>query len=419
MHKIKILSLGFSQSNFLTQLYSEIKLRSNKFTFHVDNFEDLSGGNLSYDQQVFESYHNFNRCQFSKLSQYQVLIGLLCKRIFWVFFWFEIKQGKGANHLLKFVKKEVKTKACVDKIIIPLNFDIYQFHFCVKKRLKLVHYLPKNSKIVCSYWGSDLYRNRDDYNAFYVKKALSKATYVTIQTPEMAIDLFKTQGDFLKKKVIYAQFAVETEIYKLIDLYRTDEKSLLEFRQSLNIPSSNTVLTIGYNATEAFNHIVILEKLNLLDSDVKDRITCVLPLTYSRKESYLDELYEYIDSIELNIVCLDTFLPHEDIAKLRLITNIQIQMPISDALSGSVTEVLYAGNVVLAGSWLPYGIYKRNGISIETVASIDDLGIEILQIIENLDKSKSMDTERRLKIENHFFPEATTEAWIDLYNRML
>ncbi|MGB3342521.1 MAG: hypothetical protein WBA61_01280 [Aequorivita sp.] len=419
MRKVKIISIGLSQSNFLIQLYSQIKLRTDKFSFHVDNFKDLSQGAIEYNNQVFESYHNFNKHQFSKWVQFQALISILFKKIFWIFLWFEVKQGNGTKYIIKFIKKEVKIKACVDKIVLPLNFDVYQFHYCVRSSLKIIHYLPRQSKIVCSFWGSDLYRNKGAYNNFYVKKALGKATHVTIQTPEMGSDLFRIYGDFLSDKTIYAQFAIETEIYSLIDRYRNDGKSLSEFKKKYNIPNDNFIFTIGYNANKAFGHIDILKELNQLNWSIKKRITCILPLTYSRGDiDYLQRLYDLIKLLDFNVVCFDSFMSHEDIAKFRLITDIQIQMPVSDALSGSVTEILYAGNVVLAGDWLPYGIYKRNDISIETIESVEKLNLQILRIIENIDKFKSFGDDRRIKIKNVFFPESTSKAWIGLYNKL-
>jgi len=419
MHKFKIISLGLSQSNFLTQLYSEVKKREDKFTFHVNDFKDLSQGNLDYNKQVFDSKHCFHKKDFSKIIQFQVLISLFFKNIFWVFLWFELRQGKNINQLIKFIKKEVKTKARVDKVIVPLGFDIYHFHFCIKENLKFLHYLPKGSRIVCSFWGSDLYRVKDSYNGFYVQKALEKASRITIQTPEMGADLFKVYGSHIKKKMVYAQFAIETEIYKLIDLYQNDDKKLSEFKETYGIPTENIVLTIGYNANVYFGHIEILDHINQLDKSIKKQITCVLPLTYSRNEEYLKKLYNYIDLIDVNVVCFDSFIPHEDIAKLRLVTDIQIQLPVSDALSASVTEVLYAGNTVIAGDWLPYGIFKRNEIPMLLIDSLDSLKIEITRLIDNPEQLKSIDVDIKSKIENSFFPDATTKAWLDLYNDIL
>src|SRR5690606_36273029 len=128
------------------------------------------------------------------------------------------------------------------------------------------------------------------YNFYYVKSALNKASYITIQTPEMGIDLFKTYGKELEEKTIFAQFAIETNIYKLIDKYQNESEILKDFKEEYKIPKDNFVLTIGYNAFKAFNHIDILGKINELDPEVKNKITCVLPLTYGRRQKYIDKL---------------------------------------------------------------------------------------------------------------------------------
>src|SRR5690606_19796040 len=118
----------------------------------------------------------------------------------------------------------------------------YQFHFCTKNTLKFIHYLPKRSKTICSFWGSDLYRINDPYNLFYVKKALRKTTKITIQTPEMVTDLGRKYGAFLLDKVVFAQFALETKIYNYIDLFEKDIGALMEFKNTHQIPVDNVVL---------------------------------------------------------------------------------------------------------------------------------------------------------------------------------
>ncbi len=419
MSKTNIISLGFSQSNFLVQLYSEIKSRNPNFLFHVDNFRDLSKGTIKYESKVFESYHNFADHKFPKAILFQSLIKLAFTKVFWRFLWFEFKVRKNVRGVLGFVKKEIQYKSIVDKIILPLNFDIYQFHYVKANKLNYIHYLPKNARMVCSFWGSDLYRNDSPYNAFYVKQALAKATNITIQTPEMAEDLYKKYGFFLKEKVIHAQFAIETEIYDLMDLYENEADILFDFKKQYSIPNNHKVITIGYNAKEVFKHIPILKELNKMDDSLKTKLTCILPLTYSRNdEVYLKELYQVIEGLDLNVVCFNSFMSHQDLAKSRLISDVQIQLPISDALSGSVTEALYAGNVVLAGAWLPYGIYERNNISIETLTNFEDLKPEIERILKNLEELKVRDSDRKDKIKAVFFPEITVKAWMDLYNKL-
>src|SRR6185437_11588757 len=70
-------------------------------------------------------------------------------------------------------------------------------------------------------------------------------------------------------------------------------------------------------------------------------------------------------------------------------TDLMIQIPITDAFSGSLQEHLFAQNIVIAGSWLPYQSLKDKSIYYETIDSISGLKHKILVVINNLDEIKN------------------------------
>ena len=56
----------------------------------------------------------------------------------------------------------------------------------------------------------------------------------------------------------------------------------------------------------------------------------------------------------------------------------------TDAFSGSISESILAGNVVLVGDWLPYNIYKNWGVKIFKT-DLNNLDSNVIDIIENFD----------------------------------
>jgi len=420
MSKQKVISLGLSQSNFLIQLYGQIKKIEDLFSFNVDNLYDLSGGKTQDASFVFETFYNFSKLQFSRKQYFISFLKILNYSFFWKSLFFELNRDFSISTLITHTTSQTVYKTIVDRGIVPLKFSIFHFHYCIPYNLKLIHYLPKNANVLCSFWGSDLYRNKDKGTLFYVTLALKRANKVTIQTPEMGLDLLKRYGTWLEPKVNYALFALEQNIYTLMDGYKNDRVLLQAYKTALNIPLSHTVITIGYNANKAFNHIEILKALNSLPAKVINTITCILPLSYQRDTIYLEELNSYIAAINhFSIIKIETFIPNEEVAKLRLITDIQIQMPISDALSGSITEVLYAGNIVLAGDWLPYAIFERKGVYYTKIKNYEDLATVLPKTIKNVSKLKVNYKWNADNIKKHFFPQQTSKTWVKIYKNLI
>ena len=111
-----------------------------------------------------------------------------------------------------------------------------------------------------------------------------------------------------------------------------------------------------------------------MPNSLKEQVVLVLHVSYGRREEYLAILKQKVDSsINLSFILLEEFMNPDEIAKLRLVTDIMIHAPISDALSATMLEVLYAGNKVIAGGWLPFGILSRNQIVYHAFNDFEEL----------------------------------------------
>jgi|GEM_PF-1334994 len=417
---IKILSLGLGQSNFLNQLYGSMKRQRENLSFNIDRFRDISEGVISQEASVFDNYYDFADHQPKGLDLYLSFLKVLTKRFFWKYLRYERKKGASLSELVSFIKKQSRYQDIVDHKLLPLNFDIYHFHFCTPYNLRYVPFLPKNVATICSFWGSDLYRNFDKDHIFYVSDALKYATAVTIQTPEMGENALSKYGGGFEKTLYYSKFTISEEIYQIMDAMIGNKTAIEQFKAQWNIPLNATVITIGYNANEAFSHKEIINELQKLAPSEKSKICCVLPLTYSIDGVYLDNLNTFIDAInDLQIVKIQHFLSHKDLALLRLATDIQVQLPSSDALSGSVTEVMYAGNTVIAGSWLPYAEFRRCGLHFLSIDTIDELIPAIKEIMTKPELIKEQNRENAKQVAAHFFPKQTTPNWVSLYEQCM
>lgn len=420
MSRIKrILALGLSQSNFLSQLYGDLCSKyKESFAVSINNYYDLSKGQVKIEKNIFSNYYNFEKQKISRKKSIFTFLKLGLKREFWEIFYFEKSQGLTLKEVYFFLKSYAHNKAITEKYILPLNFDVYHFHFCTPDYLKYIHFIPNQNKIICSFWGSDLLRSSGLRNLFYVTKALEKANLITVQTPELAQIIFAKYGRKFQDKTKIVQFTQNTEIYQNIDDLKKDESKLYAFKKKYNIPQTKLVIGVGHNGFKENMHIKILKELQKIPSQVLSEIIVVLHFSYGEKKIYTEMVKDFINKSPMDIIIIYDFLGPEEMASLRISTEIMIHMPISDALSGAMTEVMYAGNQVFAGAWLPYGILRRKGICFEEVGTYEDIPSRIIDYIENKNEIIKRNSSNREAIINNFFPDKTTSDWNNIFQSL-
>jgi hypothetical protein len=414
----KILALGISQSNFLNQLYGDLIKKDRSFSVDIDGYFDISG--KVNENTIYSRHLNLKKTKIGKSQLYKSLFSFARTSLFWEIVFFELSQKTSVRSIKKIAFSYAWSKAIVETQILNKGYDICHFHFCTPENLKFLHFFPKDINTVCSFWGSDLLRITGTANVFYVSKALSRATAITIQSRELAETLYCKYGRELSDRTKIVQFTIHTGIYEKIDLYRDDSKALNNFKRQNNIPLDRKIICISHNAYEANNHLSIIEGILNLPKDCKDQIAIVLPLAYGREKKYLATLDAYINGIQdIPVIKLETFLDPTQAALLRLSSEVMVQMPISDALSGAMTEVLYAGNHVIAGSWLPYGILRRQGVHFDEADTFAGITPVLLQYLQRPENYRQINKDNALKIKSFLFPEKTTSDWRDIFNSLV
>lgn len=414
--KINILILGIGQSNFLNQLYGEILKRTDFFNFNIDILTHLPNDHHNQNNKVFQEIQEFDQYlkEISKWQKLNIFIKALSKTFFKEAFLFELNQKKSIKNALKTCKRLALKEYIYQNHIEPNSFDILHFHFCVSSNLEYLHFVKKDTKVICSFWGSDLFRISNIYNNYYVTKALKKASIITVQSPEMALAITAKYGMNLRDKIKDIRFTISTDIYDAINLYRNDNLALAVFKTKYNLNNGKYIVALGHNAFEENNHLKMVDALKNLPLEYIEKITFIMHLSYGRKEEYINDLKEIIlNTKDLDIKIIEDFMGPDEISQLRLITDVMIQAPISDALSGAMTEILYSDNKVIAGGWLPYGILRRNQIEFEEFDKFEELPLKLIQTLENTSNKNN-----KKSIERFMFPEITTKDWISLFNNL-
>jgi len=299
------------------------------------------------------------------------------------------------------------------KLISKLpEYDSIHFHFIAVDSYYLVKQFRKNtkSKIILSIWGSDMYRV-SSANAEGFFETCQKADVLTF-TNEKSIDYFKTQHNWEKDNLKLCRFGLAPlENLKQLSLTREECKKQLKWN-----PKKRAV-TVGYNLSMAQQH---LEILNQFDNDkikkLVDKIHLILPITYGGTPKYKNQLLKKLKQLPFEYTIYDTFLADEKVAQIRQASDIMIQLQLTDQFSGSMQEHLFARNVVITGSWLPYETMKEHGAKFIMINTIEELVDLIPKILKKYESFKSQTINNPKIILELSSWEKNIMDWIKLYN---
>ena len=414
MHK-KILVLGVEQNNFLSFLYSSLKLYNTDFKISAPFVREIEKS-VQNDSWMYE-----NDIVSKKKSVASILESLLfiltnkhtCQTFLFILF----VEGK-FKKAIHFLLKQVEGKAFFIQNNNFNDFDTFHFHYMQYSYLRELFFVPKGKKIICTFWGSDLLRTNDVFNFYFVKKALNRANIITCQSLELKEIILSKFGRNLNDKIKIAIFPVDEKIYTHIDLNRTNENVINAFKEKYDYSLSKINILLGHNGSPSNNHIKIIESLKAIQN--KDKIHLIVNLNYAldahKKLEYKATLTQLLKQSGISFVLLETFFSKEELAISRLATDVFIHMPISDALSGTMLEMMYASSIVITGSWLPYKTLKKAQLHYHEIDDFFEFCFKLDSIIENFQLEKEDTKKNAGHIQEYFFNDTIVENWAQILN---
>ena len=409
----RVLSLGLNQSNLVVPLYREIKRCLPEVEFDVMDYHKPGDRAEHGEHDVFRQFHHS-----SSASRWQLAGGIAraCKRAdFWWRAWWRFMQKPG----LRAVSSELFATARAFAAFRPI-YDLYQFHFCVANRLRYLDIVPPQAKVICSFWGSDLLRASGLFEYAHQRRALARADAITVQSLEMREILLSKFGRELFPKVHCVPFPLNEQFYDLIDQTANQPDHIENLRRSLDVPQGRLLVTVGHNGNPANNHLAIIKALARLPASDKSAATWVFPMAYLKKDpSYARACEREAAAAGLEVRVPTRYLDWQELAAFRVATDILIHLPASDALSSTVIETAYAGNSVITGGWLPYGLFRKAKLPLITIDDIEELPSCFSETLLRLHELKREAGETRQRIRQHFFSDAVVQGWVDIYRQLL
>ncbi len=267
------------------------------------------------------------------------------------------------------------------------QYDIINFHSLSIETLSFINYISKDTKIILSFWGSDLYQTSGLNNYYLQSATLKRADIITVFNYEMEMVVLSKFGFKLKSKIVHACLGIDDEIFDLMDRDK-EERPNLNFLQKYNIPENKIKITVSYSGNPVCNHLLILHELGKIENKIKEKLHLLVPMTYGNfTKEYMKEVLIALDNAKISYTLFDKFLSLDELAKSKVNSDIMIQMNKSDGFSTSVREALYADNILISAVWLPYSILRlENKFFYET--DFTKLSETVTFIIDNYEMIK-------------------------------
>jgi hypothetical protein len=292
------------------------------------------------------------------------------------------------------------------------EYDFVHFHFVSPSSDFIIEQIQKTAspKIILTIWGSDLYRVTANEEPGFIKSC-QKADYITFGN-EITLDFFKKKYDWKKDNLKITRFGV-IPLEHLIRL----EKSKIECKAKLQWSMDKLAITIGYNLSRAQRHLEILSQFdNEMISGFKDRIQLIIPITYGGDKKYRHQIMAKLNRMPFEYVIYDSVLKPDMIADIRKASDIMIHLQTTDQFSGSMLEHLFSRNVVITGSWLPYGSLKEKGVWFIEIDKIPELSSVLTTVINEYEQYAQKTINATKVIPGLALWEKNIKDWVSLYN---
>lgn len=293
------------------------------------------------------------------------------------------------------------------------QFDIFEIqgvpHSFQAKVLYLVSKILR-TRVFIAFWGSDILAI-NEMSAKRIKSLLKVSDYINIGTENIYNAFTGYYGHYFDKKIVSVAFGslAFADIKKSKELYTKNEcKKIMHFN------NKKTIIAVGYNGKPEQQHIKVINQLSKLSNDDKDKIQIVIHLGYGSEEIYTKMIINAAEKSGIEYTIIPEMLDLSKISILRLATDIFLHAQVTDALSGTIRECIYAGAVLVNPIWINYQEYDDFGIEYVQYSTFSELPRIISGLINN---NSSINTNMNSEIVyNNYSWEAVRDNWQRIFD---
>lgn len=289
------------------------------------------------------------------------------------------------------------------------QYDLIDFHAYSVNYISYMRFaVEKGIPFDITLWGSDIMRANDD---LLVKKrwGFENCRYIkcTENLRQVLSEKYAGVFDYKVKNVYFGNSE-----YELIDTILP--QTVQEFRNSLLGDGCSILVSCGYNGSEAQNHFSIIKALESLPQEIKSRVFFLFPMTYGGSSDYLSKVRRTLHETGIRFRIIDDYVPAEDIAIIRLASDVVLNIQKTDAFSASLQGHLYCNNVLIVGEWLNYIALDKAGVFyIKTPLS--QLRNHLIEVLTDLQSFKNKCVSNHNVMKQMTSWPSVIPTWADTY----
>lgn len=294
-------------------------------------------------------------------------------------------------------------------------YDTIHIHFFNKNFLyiDIEHIKNATNKLIITFWGSDFYK-RTNSQKERMAPYLNYASNIIFSNPNMMEDFTNYFNAYQSK---CSTLATGLGILSTIDKLMKRDEAKHSCKQELGIDPQTTVISIGYSSHPDQHQVEITQALaNSLSACQLQKIHFVFPLTYG-DEDYKQQIIETAEKNNLLYTAFTQRMGMEQIAKIRIASDVMIHLRDTDQFSGSFQEYLYTHNIVITGNWLPYKFIIKKGIYMHTINSMNELPNILTHILNNFNTELEKTTNNKKIIADISHWNILVDKHISLYTK--
>ena len=293
------------------------------------------------------------------------------------------------------------------------SYDVIHIFNIKRQNFWMVPKLRKlTRKLIISVYGGTTYKLLTKRILF--SRVFKYIDNFTLANPYMMEEFLAVYGEKYRERTKVIPLPVA--FLDVIDEVMAKE-SREESRRKLGIDEDKITILPTMAVYKSEHHIDTFTKI--LESELdKSKVLFLFQLTYGDSGEYKKTVIEFIkDNFkDYKYIIFDNFLSYEDLARLRISTDICIKIIKYDQLSSGMLESLYTGAVLLTGSWLPYKQLKDIGINYYTVDKTTEIKNILPDVVKNIHEYKEKNKTHHQILYDEFNFNSTIKKWINLYN---
>lgn len=247
--------------------------------------------------------------------------------------------------------KAYKFRKAVRGLTKTSKYDVINIHFPHYYMAGIIPALHRMSKtIVVSPWGSDILRVEGLRQRMVFRGILQKCDVITTE-------IEGNIGNKILKNLpeCRAKFYPQTWGSETID---TICRHISEYDTNLAKShfgiSNRYVITCGYNAFRAQNHMRIIESIAQVRNYLPKNLLLLFPVSYGGDKQYLESVKNKCIDEQFEALFIEDYLSVPEVGLLRMATDMFVHAQATDAGCASLQEYVLCKKKIVHGGWIKY-----------------------------------------------------------------